>query len=35
MSARSVERAVKELKDAELITRIGSDKSGYWEIIKK
>jgi len=33
-SLRTVKRALKELKDKNLIRRVGSDKSGSWEIIK-
>jgi ATP-dependent DNA helicase RecG len=34
MSLATVKRAIKELRDNNLIRRVGSDKSGYWEIIK-
>ncbi len=27
-------RRIKKLKDIGLITRIGSDKKGYWKILK-
>ena len=32
ISIRSVERAVKELKDMGLIERIGKARSGYWDV---
>ena len=32
VSASTVERSIKQLKDNGLIKRIGSDKSGYWEV---
>lgn len=34
LSDRAVRNQIKILKDSGLIERIGSDKSGYWEIIK-
>jgi predicted HTH transcriptional regulator len=34
-SKPTADRAIKELKDKNLIQRIGSDKSGYWEITAK
>jgi len=32
---KTVTRALKELKDAGFIKRIGSDKTGYWEVLKR
>jgi predicted HTH transcriptional regulator len=34
MTNRTIERAIKELKDRELIHRVGSKKIGFWEIIE-
>lgn len=34
-STRTIERQIKKLKDQKLIDRIGSDKGGYWNIVKK
>jgi len=33
-STRTVERAIKELRDKSIIIREGSLKSGYWKILK-
>ncbi|NLN79838.1 MAG: HTH domain-containing protein, partial [Erysipelotrichia bacterium] len=33
-STRTVDRAIKELRDKNIIIREGSLKSGYWKIIK-
>ena len=33
-SRRTVSRIITELKDNNTIVRKGSDKSGYWEIVK-
>ena len=33
-STRTVDRAIKELRDKNIIIREGSFKSGYWKIIK-
>ena len=33
-STRTVDRAIKELRDKSIIIREGSFKSGYWNIIK-
>jgi predicted HTH transcriptional regulator len=30
---RTIKRALKALRDAEVIRRVGSDKTGHWEII--
>jgi fido (protein-threonine AMPylation protein)/DNA-binding transcriptional ArsR family regulator len=35
ISLSTVRRKIKELRDAEKIERIGSDKSGYWKILKQ
>lgn len=32
-STRTVARAIKKLKDNDKIKRIGSDKTGYWEVL--
>lgn len=32
---RTIERNIDVLKNEEIIKRIGSDKKGYWQIIKK
>ena len=34
ISARTVDRAIKSLSDKDLIIRIGSKKTGHWEIVK-
>ncbi|MCQ2799651.1 MAG: hypothetical protein MJ228_02645 [Bacilli bacterium] len=33
-SSRSIDRIIKSLKEKELIKRIGSNKTGYWEVLK-
>ena len=33
-SRRTISRVITELKENNIIARIGSDKSGYWEIVK-
>lgn len=33
-STRTVDRAIKELRDKNIIIREGSLKSGYWKILK-
>lgn len=35
MSRETVKRALKLLRDSGYIERIGSDKSGYWSVIKQ
>ena len=35
LSIRTVNRAIKSLRDKNLINREGSKKTGHWEIIKK
>jgi predicted HTH transcriptional regulator len=32
LSIRTVSREIKSLRDSAVIRRIGSDRSGYWEI---
>ncbi len=34
-SRRTISRIITELKEKNIIARIGSDKTGHWEIIKK
>ena len=34
VTTRTIERNIKALKDENIIERIGSDKTGYWKIIK-
>ena len=34
ISLSTVKRKIKELKDKSIIERVGSDKTGYWQIIK-
>ncbi|MCL1983784.1 MAG: winged helix-turn-helix transcriptional regulator, partial [Methanomassiliicoccaceae archaeon] len=31
---RTIERGLKKLKDASIIERIGSDRSGEWKVLK-
>lgn len=33
INERNVKRNIKLLKDAGIIRRVGSDKTGYWEIL--
>ena len=33
-SSRTIDRIIRSLKDKGLIKRIGSNKNGYWEVIK-
>jgi predicted HTH transcriptional regulator len=35
ISLSTVRRKIKELRDTGKIERIGSDKSGYWKILKQ
>ena len=35
VSARTIGRIMKRLRDKEIITRVGSDRKGYWEIHEK
>lgn len=34
MSLSTVKRKIKELKEQKMIERVGSDKTGYWKVIK-
>ena len=34
ISIRTVQRILASLKEKELIVRMGSDKTGYWKLIK-
>ncbi|MDD4730207.1 MAG: winged helix-turn-helix domain-containing protein [Dysgonamonadaceae bacterium] len=34
LSTRTVSREIRELRDTGVIRRIGSDRLGYWEIVK-
>lgn len=34
LSVRTVARELKRLRDTGVIKRVGSDRSGYWEIMK-
>ena len=34
LSTRTVSREIRELRDTGVIRRVGSDRSGYWEIVK-
>jgi ATP-dependent DNA helicase RecG len=34
LSTRTVSRAIKELRDAGILRRVGSDRAGRWEIVK-
>lgn len=34
LSSRTIDRIIKSLKEKELLKRIGSNKNGYWEVIK-
>ena len=33
-SRRIISRLITELKEKNIIARVGSDKTGYWEIVK-
>jgi len=35
ISSRAVEKQIAKLREEKLIKRIGSDKGGYWEVVKK
>lgn len=35
VSARTIDRAIKSLKEKGIIERVGADKNGYWEITNK
>ena len=32
ISTRTIQRILSNLKESEIITRIGSDKTGYWKV---
>jgi predicted HTH transcriptional regulator len=34
LSTRTISREIKNLRDAGVIRRVGSDRAGYWEIVK-
>ncbi len=34
LSSRTVDRIIKLLKEKELIKRVGSNKNGYWDVMK-
>ena len=34
LSMRTVARELKNLRDSDIIRRVGSDRSGYWEVTK-
>lgn len=34
MSTRKISRIIRELRESEMIIRIGSSRKGYWEINK-
>jgi predicted HTH transcriptional regulator len=34
LSTRTISREIKELRDTEVIKRVGSDRFGYWEIVE-
>lgn len=34
LSSRTIDRIIKSLKEKELLKRVGSNKTGYWEILK-
>ena len=34
-SRRTVSRIITELKEKNIIARVGSDKNGYWEIVNR
>lgn len=34
-SRRTISRLITELKEKNIISRVGSDKTGYWEIVKQ
>ena len=35
VSARTISRIISNLRDSDVIRRVGSDKSGHWEVIGK
>lgn len=34
LSSRTIDRIIKSLKEKELLRRVGSNKNGYWEVLK-
>ena len=32
ISIRTIQRILSKLKESEIITRVGSDKTGYWKV---
>lgn len=34
LSSRAIDRIIKSLKEKELLRRVGSNKIGYWEVLK-
>ena len=34
LSERTIQSSIKNLKDASIIERVGSNKTGYWKIIE-
>jgi len=34
ISKRTLEREIKAMKESNIIKRVGSDKTGYWEIVE-
>lgn len=34
LSSRTIDRIIKSLKEKELLRRMGSNKNGYWEVLK-
>jgi ATP-dependent DNA helicase RecG len=34
LSTRTISREIKNLRDSDVIRRVGSDRAGYWEIVK-
>lgn len=34
LSSRTIDRIIKSLKEKELLKRIGSNKNGYWDVMK-
>ena len=34
LSSRTIDRIIKSLKGKELLRRVGSNKNGYWEVLK-
>lgn len=34
VSSRTIDRIIKSLKEKELLKRVGSNKNGYWDVLK-